>query len=195
MTKSTTKQEEQRLQLKEYEAWRYWISLEKRMIATHQYCSIHEKNKLAFSNEYAQIILLSAVHFESCAKVLVDKYGGAERNKANLGAIRECLMAKRPGMADYKLTQFPSMQVMQPLKEWSEGRKADWWEKYTKIKHDLESARDCATQDVALNALSGCLVVLLYLLEGKMDYIQPHSELILYERSPYLVGKSPLNLP
>jgi hypothetical protein len=104
-------------------------------------------------------------------------------------------MAKRLGLANFKLTLFPSMQVVQPFKEWSEGKKTSWWDQYTSIKHNFETSRECATQDVALNTLAGCLVILLYLFEEKMDYIQPHSELILYGRPSYLIGKSPLKLP
>lgn len=165
------------------------------MIATDQYCSIHENNKAAFSNEYAQIILLSAVHFESCAKALVDKYDGTTDNKKGLGAIGPYLFSKRPGLAELRLKLFPSEQIVQPLKEWSCDKKPEWWSEYNEIKYNFDSSRERATQEVALNALSGCLVILLYLLENKMDKIQPHSELILYDRPEYYVGPSRLKLP
>lgn len=165
------------------------------MIATDQFCSIHEKNKSTFSNEYAQIIMLSAVHFESCAKVLADKYGGTIDNKKNVGTIREFLMESRCGLASLKLKLFPSMRVIQPLGEWADGTKTNWWSQYTSIKHNFETARELATQEVALNALSGCLVILLYLLEDKFSFIHPHSKLIVYERPRYLVDTSSLELP
>jgi hypothetical protein len=195
MTETDTNISSQGLQQDEYELWRYWISLEKRMIVTDQFCSIHEQNKAAFSSEYAQIILLSAVHFESCAKILINKYGGSDPNKKNMGTMRAHLMEQRCGIAQLELKLFPSVQVIQPLKEWSEDTGANWWIEYNEIKHNFDSSRERATQDIALNALSGCLVILLYLLEGKMDQIQPHSHLILYDRPKYYVGPSRLKLP
>jgi len=179
----------------EYRLWRYWIRLESMMVSSEPFCTIADENLNAFSDEYAKIIILSSVHFETCTKQLVKKWGGGPSDTENMGQIRSFIVKQREGFCSLPLEIFAAGRQVTPLSAWKEGKPAEFWLAYTSIKHSYHTSSKLATQQNAIEALAAGLVTLLYIFEKQPRYRWPHSSLLLYPRSAFLVDLDPLKLP
>lgn len=138
--------------------WQYYLSIENMLIKTNQYVTHSDKNKDAYSDEFASIILLSCSELDSLLKQLCINYDvqskGRYFNIKDYAPLIEKSLINDFGLAtgirtinDDNILIFPfgNIDATKPYAN------LKWWEDYQSIKHDRIKS---VTKGNLLNAVS-----------------------------------------
>ncbi|MCF3944857.1 hypothetical protein [Oceanobacillus alkalisoli] len=123
--------------------WQYYLSIEKMLLKTNQYVTHSNKNKDAYSDEFASIILISCSELDSLFKRLCYNYGIQSEGKyfkmKDYARIIKKYIGNDYGLAtgistinDDSIVIFPfeNIDVTKPYAN------LKWWKDYQAIKHD-----------------------------------------------------------
>lgn len=121
--------------------WQYYLSIEKMLVETNQYVTHSDNNKIAYSDEFASIILLSCSELDSLLKQLCIQKGIISKsNYYKMKDYAKALENSRDwGLAtginiinDDHITVFPFNKINSSLPY----ANLIWWKDYQSIKHD-----------------------------------------------------------
>ena len=148
--------------------WQYYLSIENKLIKTNQFITHAEKNKDAYSDEFASIILLSCSELDSLFKQLCLHYGVKSRGKYF------SMEDYAPIIEKYSISEYgvsPSMRTLNdnegiiilpfeninPLKPYGN---VSWWKDYQSLKHDRIKNVSKGNLINALNSVAAQFIIL-----------------------------------
>ncbi len=161
--------------------WKYFLSLEKRFKETENFVyhgietvegNVQIINAGTYSNEFKQLLLLTAAEFECLAKELINVN---DRN-TRINEITKMILSKYPKIVETEIET--DYLRSKPMLEWSydeEEEKVcglDWWNAYNCVKHEGEVGFSKATMENCLLALGSLYILNLYNIEstaGNLD--------------------------
>lgn len=158
------------------DSWNMYLSLERDMDNTSIFVEPRNQRKV-YSLEYARILMLSCVEFETLAKKLCRELGNTEKNIAD---YRRTINKLFPQIIDAEVYVSRSELHIKPFTGFSKQR-PDWWDSYNKVKHDRTKNFTNATYENAIKALSGLYIIL--------RYIQYEYENTCYSGNTYITSE------
>lgn len=142
--------------------WRYYRTLEEKLIATSTYVEIDVDNYTAFSNEYALLLQSTGAELDNFFKV----YCGFQlSDRKNISDYAQYLLTTYADIVNQMVIIPDRAIALQPFKGWDIDAPAKsllWWQDFDHIKHNRVENKKDANQKNVLNMLAA-----LYLLEMK----------------------------
>ena len=142
--------------------WRYYLVLEKRVIATTDYLELDPDNHKAFSNEFAALLQAIGAELDAIFKVYCDFSPEAHKN---IRDYAKSILSSYPNIVNQKVAVAETNIVLTPFLGWTQEKAKQtlaWWEAFDAIKHNRAGNKKLASQINVLNALAA-----LFLLERK----------------------------
>ncbi|MCR5731802.1 MAG: hypothetical protein K6G51_02530 [Sphaerochaetaceae bacterium] len=145
-----------------HDYWRYYKTLEKRLIEIISYVEIHYDNFDAFSNEYALLIQAAGAELDNFFKVFCG-YELSERKyisdyAGHILTSYSDIVKQSVIIPDYniEITPFGGWELTAP------AQSLDWWKSFDLLKHNRAENGSKANQENVLNIFAA-----LFLLETK----------------------------
>ncbi len=174
--------------------WNYFCSLAERIDETKHYIdhglyerngSLELKHGKVYSDNFKQIIVLSASEFEVMSKTLC-RFKGVHAE--NIVEISRGVLSEFPKIIKTEVST--PFWINYPLEGWKvEEDKVlglEWWRAYTSIKHGNKDSMQCATLKNSILALEALYVLDLYLMYQIFgDLSIAYSYPTVYFRSKY----------
>ncbi|MED4126515.1 hypothetical protein FHP05_14785 [Cerasibacillus terrae] len=152
--------------------WQYYLSIEKMLVKTNQYVTHSKKNKDAYSDEFASIILLSCSELDSLFRQLCDNYGIQSESKyfkmKDYARVIGKYFGNDFGLAtgintinDDSIIIFP-FEYIDATKPYANLK---WWKDYQLIKHDRIKNVTKGNLLNAVNSVAAQFIILRELIE------------------------------
>ena len=176
--------------------WKYFLSLEKRFKETEDYVyhgietnrnGISLINGDTYSNNFKQLLILTASEFECLAKELL----GIKAKNTGINVITKEILEKYPRIIETEIAT--DYVEIKPLCDWCfdiEGnrRGLSWWDAYNGVKHEGEKAFSRATLENCLLAMGSLYVLNLYNIESIIGNLDLPTDTV-YFRCQYTTGQ------
>jgi len=111
----------------------------------------------------------------------------------NMKGYRE-VFETQYSISNKKIFELRTFSSISPFADWSEDKTPDWWNRYTKIKHDRFRNKELATLKTTIDALAGLFTLFLThreTLSILIDYNLMHSQLTRDSYKPVLLQGTP----
>ena len=174
--------------------WSYYRSIEDMLQLTNRYVAHVEKNKFAYSDEFAKIILLSCSEIDSLLKKLCECRNIEKRgNHYDMRAYAESLEPMKDTFFNSFCTNAGTMGynsgiIVTPFENLDVNKKhagLSWWDDYQKLKHNrlehtekgslLNAATSIAAQYIIIRNLIDFLSK-----ESGQEYVQKNNESVFW---------------
>jgi hypothetical protein len=159
--------------------WKYYLNLEKEVIATFEYSTLDKLNANNFSFEYAKLLQTICSEIDVISKAYCDFLGTKKMDSMPKYAsvittqridIKnkevECLENRNSKYIPFKVWEFNVNTDIRGVTKIT-GTSPSWWTIYNKVKHDRLSMNSVykkenyklANQDNVMNAISGLFLL------------------------------------
>lgn len=147
--------------------WKYYLSLEEDLKKTDQYVEHCYENRIAFSNEFAKLILLACSEIDVICKLMCKIYN-PESNPGNICEYAKIILVNSTVVNNEKI-YLADFEIC-PWQNWNlePYSSPDWWKDYQDIKHNRSEHFRKANLENAISSMAG-LYVLLYGISIKSD--------------------------
>ena len=164
--------------------WRYFLSLEKEVVATLRYVEFDSSQSEVYSFEFARLLILVCSELDVVFKVICDSVN-VDEGADSVGKYQRCIAAKYKVEAEQVRIDRFSL-VLTPFDLWSSSRPPPWWTAQNKVKHHRHECFNQATFGNVLNATAGLFVANLILLNefGLLGQVNERPSLLDREHSP-----------
>lgn len=176
--------------------WKYFLSLEKRLKETEDYVyhgietnrnGISLINGDTYSNNFKQLLILTASEFECLAKELI----GIKKKNTGITVITKGILGKFPRIIETEIET--DYVAIKPLCDWcfdieKKRRGLSWWDAYNEVKHEGEKAFSRATLENCLLAMGSLYVLNLYNIESTIGNLDLPTDTV-YFRCQYTTGQ------
>ncbi|RWQ14806.1 hypothetical protein [Mesorhizobium sp.] len=176
-------------------AWHYFLSLERDFERTINFVELASANSIAYSQEYAKLLLLIGSEVDITAKVLCRDVNTSS-NAATIVDYQQDICSAFPGMHTIEIAISRYQMAIQPWSSWGDvsPESPGWWKAYNKVKHHRDTDFPKANQGNVVSALCGLLALHLYL-HRSTDHLQPYPKLLEYSFPETLVVGGSKALP
>jgi hypothetical protein len=123
-----------------------------------EYISPIQSHDSVYSPQIAKNLLNSGIGFESLCKNIGKLVG---QDIGNISQYKEVILTKFPKIVDFEVQLTLTHRIIKPLENWKNGN-LNWWDSYTKLKHNYFENLNYGCLGEALNAISAYLVLILY---------------------------------
>jgi hypothetical protein len=121
-----------------------------------------EENFQAFGHETRNVLILACTEVEAQWKNIL-KYNRVKKDRASTKDYVVLLEAMKLNEYEVTLTYYPWFKPVKPFKDWCDKcptQSLEWYEAYNRVKHNREEMFGDATLDRAIQAVTGCFVML-----------------------------------
>lgn len=164
--------------------WSYFLALEKQFIRTLDFVAFTSDNGIAYSNEFAKLLLLAGSEVDVVAKQLCQIFEPGSR-AGTIIEYQKIITVHRPTTHKLEVRLPFNHGTRVPWQSWGfpTPEKPRWWEAYNQVKHHRNECFREANQDNVVQAISG-LTVLLTLLSRSGGANDPQLETQFFQCGP-----------
>jgi len=152
--------------------WNYFIFIDKDLFNTNRYIQHSEKNLMAYSSEFARIILVACAEIDTICRLLckeIDNTCDFSDDSTRSGDIRQysgIILSRYPKLTTTEV-ELTTLQIKKKSwKGWENKptyQSPQWWKDYQMIKHYRHLNFEKANLENALLSVSSLFILLLYL--------------------------------
>ena len=154
----------------DFPGWRLYQSLEGDLKTCFRYVPPISSNYDVYSEEFAKIIVSSAIEIESTLLSLKRELGLS--GEKDIRALHSCLTSKYPNGHKMIVSVPRYSWNFSPLEDWSNQNAPEWWGiGYNKFKHDRENYPGASSLRRAVYLLGSLQIVLLHYYRLKFGYV------------------------
>jgi len=142
--------------------WEYFLSIEADLDNCQRYIAFERSNYLAYSNEFAKIIMAASAEVDNVFKDLCSIIDASKTPK-NINQYCSIVTSRYP-----KITQMP-IEISRykisevPWKGWNKNISPDWWKNgYNKIKHERTDNFSQANLKNSILSVGALFILILY---------------------------------
>ena len=140
----------------------YFLALEADLQTISRYVEISEANYKTYSIELDRLLLAIGAEIDTVAKAICLRLS-PDRKIHNMGTCRSIICGKYPHIIDITVA-LPRYGIeIVPWSQWRAGRAPDWWDAFTRIKHQRGESYADANLNHVLRSLAALYVLLIYL--------------------------------
>ena len=141
--------------------WNYFIALEEDLEKIARYIEFDEANYDTYSLELAHLLLASSSEVDVVLKALCNMLN-PDKDHQNMYDYRTTIMAFIPKLSNEEVTIPRYGLTLNPLINWSNDKKPDWWDGYNNVKHHRDEKFNEANLKHTLNAVASLGLIVLY---------------------------------
>lgn len=148
------------------DCWEYFLSIEEDSHRCSRFVEFSDSNYKTNSIEFARIIMAASAEVDTVAKELCNLIS-PQYQARNIVQYASVILVKYPRLTEIEISIHRYNLKVQPWNGWSASNSPTWWQGYNKIKHERTTYFDRANLENAINAVSGLLLLILYLFKEK----------------------------
>jgi hypothetical protein len=142
--------------------WDYFLVLEDDLFKTLRYVELDVKNYDCFSIEYSKLLLSIGFEVDVICKELCKEID-PQKSPNNINEYKVIIKNKFPKLVDLEINIDRYNDKIVPWENWYTKKNPNWWKSYNDVKHDRIINYNKANLKNVIYAISGLLVLLLYL--------------------------------
>lgn len=168
--------------------WSYFLYLEEDLFNCNRYVEFSKDNELAYSIEFARIIMATSAEIDTVSKELC--FLITNSNKAdNILKYGGVICGEYPKINEVEVKINNDEISIKPWENWNNKISPKWWREYNDIKHDRSINYKKANMINTISSVSALLVLLLYYYHKANNGI--YEEINLFEAPKHLSINSP----
>jgi hypothetical protein len=141
--------------------WDYFLYLEEDLFKCNRFVEFARDNELAYSIEFARIIMAASAEIDTVAKEFCSLMNGSKR-AGKILEYAEIIQRDYPKIVDVEVKTNNEEISIKPWAKWNKNMSPNWWKEYNDIKHDRNINYQKANMINAISSVSALLVILLY---------------------------------
>jgi len=157
--------------------WTYFLCLEEDIVRLSRWIEFAEANFGCYSIEIARLLMAACAEVDVVAKLVCKSID--PKSKANgIGEYQETIVAAFPSLP-LGTASIPRHGIrLRPWENWDRPKSSPgWWTAYNKVKHHRTEHFPKASLQHLLNATAGLLILLTLLHRGKLEALNPPTQL------------------